>query len=383
MMGHGKFFFVAGFVCLTALLSERCLGAGVAGRPFRLEVLTLNPEIDHIKPLAMADTAGWAAVSDTLIGSFYEQKKDETWIGGFNLATGRVIWWIKGSGTMMAPPTPVGSWVILGFRDGKVVKAETATGKKVWEANLDSFANKRFLLSGATLISMTAAQVLYALDFQTGKPLWLYDGGFPDTMPINSGAAPIVYNDQVIIGVSSGEIHAVNLKTGKLTWKFNPSFVEARFHDVVGELVVLNQNIMLLTRYDGVVAAVDLSGADRTVIWQERLATITTSHFSNGILYVGGLNGGEVTAFEGKSGKKLWRVELGDTVSVIAEAEGSLYVAGGRGRVTALDAFSGAQLWHDDLGGSIMSNPLFIRNGVYFATSIKNLYGYSLSRGPQ
>lgn len=347
-------------------------------RPFRLEVVSFNPYFDQTKPLAMTDVSGFVVSSDILIGSFREERKDKNWVGGYSVATGKYLWWIEGSSSLTTPPTVIGSSVILGFRDGKLIKADITTGKKIWETTLDSYANRKVVLSGTVIFVLTSAQVLYAVDFQTGKPLWLYDGGFPDSLPIAGGVIPAVYRDLILIGLSSGEIHAVNMKNGKEIWKFNPSFNEARFHDVIGDFVVIENNILLMTRYDGIVAAVNLAGSDRTAIWLDKQASITTSHYANGVFYVGKLSGGEVVAYDPKNGSKLWSYESGEPIAAIADTENAVFIAGTKGRISSLDKLNGALKWHDDIGGHIEGAPLFFNNGIYFQTALKNLYGYAL-----
>jgi outer membrane protein assembly factor BamB len=287
-----------------------------------------------------------------------------------------VQWWLDGEVDMTAPPGSFGSWVVLGFRDGKVRKVEALTGKVVWTAALDSFSERSMLLSGTTLYVMTAAQVLYALDFQSGKTLWLFDGGFPDGLAIRGGTRPLMHDNKVIVGISSGEILAVQAETGKLVWRYNPAYNDARFHDLVGDLVVRN-NRLLISRYDGLVASVDLGSSVRKLIWQDQLPGITSSTFRGGRFFVGSLNG-DVYAYDADSGRRLFRSVTGSPVTSITAGETSLYVAGGDGRVSALDSTSGDFLWHDDLGSQIAASPVLTEQTIYFETGLRNMYGYKL-----
>ena len=277
-------------------------------RPFRTSVYRMAPEYDFAKPLAAQDGAGWVINSGVFVGAFSPQ-----WVGGYSMQLKRVTWWLRTPEQLTTPPGSFGSWVTLGFRDGTIKKVEALTGKVVWSVNLDSFSEREFLLAGTTLYVITAAQVVYALDFQTGKTLWLFDAGFPERLAIRAGVKPILNDGKIIFGISSGEILAVNAQTGKLLWRYNPEYTEARFHDVVGELVMRN-NKLLITRYDGLVASLEMSGTARTAAWKNRLPGLTTSTFRNGRLYVGSING-DVYAFDGDSGREVWRTNLGETIS--------------------------------------------------------------------
>jgi outer membrane protein assembly factor BamB len=346
--------------------------AARGNRPFRMGFTTLNRDLDRAKPLAMQDGAGFVVNSGLLVGAF-----DERWVGGMSLATQKVQWWYDGEVTMTAPPGSFGSSVVLGFRSGRVAKLEALTGKVQWVADLASFTERAFLLNGTTLYVLTAAQQLYALDFQTGRSLWMHDAGFPDGLTVRAGARPIFYENKIIFGVATGEIVAVDAATGKPQWRYNPAYNDARFHDVVGELVVRN-NKLLLSRYDGLVASVDLASPVRALAWQEQLPGLTTSVFRNASYFVGGLNGDVYALDPDNNGRRLWRTVTGAPVTTITAGETTLFVAGTNGRVTALDAATGAILWHDQLGGSLASPPVLFENEIYYSTGLKSLYAYKL-----
>ncbi len=344
---------------------------GDRGRPYRLGFMSLNSGLDQVKPLALFDPAGFVVNSGILVGGF-----DQRWIGGLSMQTTKVLWWFDGTTDLTAPPGSFGSNVVLGFRDGKVVKLDALTGKKIWTASLDSFVERPLLLSGTTLYVLTAAQVLYALDFQTGKTQWLYDGGFPEGLTIRGGARPIIHDGKVLFGIASGEILAVNADTGKLVWRYNPAYNDARFHGVVGEMLIRG-NKLIITRYDGLVAAIDIAGSVRSVAWQEQLPGLTTSAFRGNRIYVGALNG-DVYALDADGGRKVFHAQTGASVTSITAGETSIFVTGTRGRITAIDAGVGNVLWHDSIGGSIASAPVLYENAILFNTGSKSIYAYKL-----
>ena len=341
-------------------------------RPFRLGVLRLNNDLDQSKPLASNDAAGWAMAAGTLIGSF-----DQKWVGGYSLVEERVTWWFEGGTDLTMPPAVLGRWAVLGFRSGRLVKLDTVTGKKAWEIDLSAFSERRAVLAGNVLLVVTVSQALYAIDFQTGKTLWLFDGGFPAGLTLRNGALPLVHDNKVLFGLTTGEILAVNFETGKLQWRYNPAYNDSRFHDVVGELIV-RSNQLLMTRYDGLVASVELAG-DKRVIWQEQLPAVATSSFRNGRYYVGCVNG-DVYAFDAATGRRIWSaaVQTGTSVGFLMPGESLIYVIGSNGRITVLDAAAGTISFSDDVGGEVTSAPVVYGNAFFVATGLKNLYSYRL-----
>jgi len=345
--------------------------SAVLERPFHYGVTRLSPMLDKEKPLAAFDPAGYAINSGILVGSFADQ-----WIGGMALSTGRFQWWVESKASLTAPPSSFGGSVVLGTRDGRVTRLDALTGKILWTANLDYFTERPFLLNGTTLYAVTAAQGLYALDFQTGKILWIFDGGFPEGLTIRGGARPVVYENKVIFGTASGELIAIAVDSGKLAWRYNPAYNSARFHDVVGEMV-LRGGHLFISRYDGIVAAIDLSGSVRNIIWQETLPGVTTSVFRGDRYYVGCLNG-DVYALDPDNLRKVWRKVTGVAVTTLTAGESSIFVGGTAGRVTALEARTGNIQWVDQLGSAIATPPLVEANILYFSTGMKNLYAYKI-----
>lgn len=343
-----------------------------AGRPFRLDYFNLNPQLNEQKPLATIESAGWVINSGILVGAF-----DARWVGGLSLATRRVQWWYEASSDLAAPPGSFGSSVVLGFRDGKLVKLDALTGNQQWSASLDAFADRPVLLSGKTLFVVTSSQVLYALDFQTGKTLWLYDAGYPEGLKLRGAARPITSDGKVIFGLASGELLAVEAESGKLSWRYNPAYNDARFHDVVGEMVVRSGHL-ILTRYDGLIARIDISSSIRSPVWQETTSGIASSFYHNGRLYVGGTNG-DISAYNVENGRRLFRTPNDAVTMTFAASENVIYAAGAGGRISAFDATSGELIWHDRLASMVVTTPVIHEDAIYFMTGQKSVYSYRLT----
>jgi outer membrane protein assembly factor BamB len=321
--------------------------------------------------LGRTDFGGYALVSDVLVGSF-----GGDWVGGVRLDTFKPLWWKPARTDLTAPPSVFGGAVVLGFRDGALMKVDASTGKLAWEARLPSFADRSMTLSGKTLLVSTADQTLMAFDFSTGQPLWNYDAGRPEGLALRSAAPPLVNGGLVFYGTSAGDVHAIALETGKLAWQYSGGFAEARFHDVVGALAVFN-NMLLVTRNDGVVVAVDFRGEERAKLWEARLSSVTSSDFHDGRIYVGGFNG-DVIAIDAMTGQQLWRVQTGQPIGALTIADRRLFSCGSNGRVTAIDLISGRELWHDNPGEDISRPPLVAQGNIYIPTGLGNLYVYRL-----
>jgi outer membrane protein assembly factor BamB len=338
-------------------------------RPFRTGLIKLAPDLDAIKPLGNIDESGWALATQQLIGSM-----DDKWVGAYDLKKKTFSWWLEANSELTAPAEVFGSWAILPLRDGRLVKVETQTGKKLWETRLSRFVATRMTLSGTTLLAFTTDQKLFAVDFQTGQNLWLFDAGSPANLLLRSAAGPVVAGNEVFVGTSEGQVMSLNLQSGKENWKLDPGGGDARFRDIVGEIGLGNRQIYV-ARYDGLVFAVDTLQRPSDVLWKETLPSITSAAYRDGILYIGCLNG-DVFALQAGSGRQVWKTNLGQTVKSLTIGERALFVGGSQGRVSSLSIGSGALLWHDDVQGLLTRSPVVVDEQIYFATGLKVLYGY-------
>lgn len=340
-------------------------------RPFRSGFIKLDRELDAIKPLGVIDEAGWSVAGNLLIGAL-----NPNWVVGYELASEKVNWWLKTDTDVTAPIEILGSWALLALRDGRILKVETKTGKVVWETRLNRFVSSRMALSGTTLLAYTVDQKLFGLDFQSGQNLWVYDAGLPGNLLLRTAASPVVAGNEIYLGTSEGEVHAVALATGKELWKMDPGGDDARFRDVVGE-IGLGQNQIYVTRYDGTVFAVDTMQRPSEPQWKEKFPSITSSAYRDGTLYIGGLNG-DLIALQASSGRQLWKTNLGQSIKSLTIGENAVFVAGSQGRITALSNAKGEILWHDDLRGIPTRQPIVVDEQIYFATGLKVLYGYKI-----
>jgi outer membrane protein assembly factor BamB len=340
-------------------------------RPMRAEVMEFSPELDAIKPLAPIDVSGWVLASDVLIGTLSNR-----WLVGISIKDQKVLWWFETPSGVTNPLSVMGSWVLVGLRDGRLLKVEALTGKKVWETQLRRFVARPLVLGGATLVAVTANQQVYAVDFQSGNILWMYDAGEPDNLSIRTGAPAIVRDKRVFVGTDKGELHAISLDQGRLEWRYNPAYTDDRFHDVIGEIVSIGNQIVV-SRYDGLVAAISVSGPEPSVLWKDTLPAITSNSFRSSILFLGCING-DVYAVDALSGRRIWRAPTVMPIASLSPGEKVLYSAGTNGRISALDMSNGNILWQDDVDGAIDAPPVLFKDRIYFGTGLKALYGFRL-----
>ena len=341
-------------------------------RPTRTDIIRLSWDDDLIKPLAAVENGGWVLANDSLIGSI-----DKRWLTAISLKDRRPLWWFNTPYPVESPIAVFGGWAVIGTLDGSVSKIDLATGKKIWEKPVGHFPARAFTLSGSELFIYTINQQLYSLNYQTGDTNWIYDASATAKLTLRNPAPPLVANGKIYLGTSDGEVHTIDQSSGQLLWKVNPAYFDFRFHDVVGDMILL-QNRLIVARYDGVVAALALDEDSHRTIWKNNFSSLTVAKLNEGILYLGSING-EVHAVEAFSGKEIWSVSTGQTVGSITVGEKSIFVAGTNGRIVALSRTSlGKILWTDDVESPLFNEPLVFDGKIYYISPLKLLYGYKL-----
>jgi outer membrane protein assembly factor BamB len=307
---------------------------------------------------------------ESIFGSF-----DATKFMSYNFVQRQHIWWTAVDGEATTPPLKIENTIFFSTRSGKIYSVNATTGAKNWELMLDAHSERPIVFSDGQLYIMTVGQVAYSLDAASGKRLWVYDAGFPEHLIVRRPPAPVIFEGKVIFAVSSGELVSLKADDGKLVWRYNPLYMDNRFHDPVGDMVLLNGKL-LITRYDGLVAQIEM-GADKKVIWQDKTTSVSTSTFRSGRYYAA-LVSGEVIAYDATNGRSIWRVNTGATATYLQVGENAVYAIANDGRMFALDMTNGQILWIEDLGSRIAAPPILTENKMYISTGLRNVYGYKL-----
>ena len=179
------------FLTSCASLDQKgsCLisgGIDTPCKPFRAGMIQLNKELDRVKPLGAVDEGGWVVSGNILVGSSYSD-----WVQGVSLKNKETVWWLKTDSPVASPLAIFGEHVIVGLRDGSVLKVNAKTGKLIWKQRLGRFVSREPVLSGTNLLVMTVDQKLFSLDFNSGKTSWIYNAGLPSGLVLRGASKQI------------------------------------------------------------------------------------------------------------------------------------------------------------------------------------------------
>jgi outer membrane protein assembly factor BamB len=207
-------------------------------------------------------------------------------------------------------PMVSGDLLVVGTLDGHVYGINAKDGSPRWESAVNSEVISSPVISGNLVIARTQDGRLYGFDSATGERRWVYD---QDTVPLLSlrGNGPLlVANGVVFYGNDAGKLVALRLDNGEKLWE---------------------QKLA--------------SGEGRTEI--DRLADADGSILLQGTTLYGAAYHGNISAFDGPSGRPLWARPF-STFTSLDITDNALYGVNDESQVWSFDKSTGADMWKND-----------------------------------
>ena len=256
-------------------------------------------------------------------------------------------------------PAVTERWVFAASRDGKVVKIDRNTGKKVWTMDTGHTITGGVAAGYGLVAFGTANGDAVVLDENDGKTLWVKEVGGEVL------SAPAIASDLVIVQSIDGRIHALNRKDGTVSWLYDTAIPILTLR---GESTPYVRGGVTLAGFaNGKLAAIDTeTGA---VGWErpigeptgrselERLIDLDGRFWVSGKTVYAATYQGRVAAVDIPSGRLLWQRKM-SSFSGVSEFLNQVYVVDDESNIHALDSLSGTDLWTQSaLRGRSLSAP--------------------------
>lgn len=196
---------------------------------------------------------------------------------------------------------------------------------------------------------------------------WTYEAG--DS--IESSAA--IAEGTIYVGTQSGELHAVELATGKLRWKY-------RTGQPVGESSpAVAGGVVYVGDLGGTVHAVD--AREGKVVWTFKTqGEIRASPVVSGGNVVIGSYDEHLYGINARSGALVWKVKTeGPVHATAAVAEGIAYISGCDERFRAIRISDGAELYSIESGAYTGASPALDGKQAYYGTFNNEVLGVDLT----
>jgi len=242
-----------------------------------------------------------------------------------------------------------GARVYVGTAWGDIVALDADTGAKVWEKKLPEPARGAPTIANGRIYIVGQSNTVRALSAADGTEAWSFRG-VPEMSNLLSSNNPAVAGGVVVVPFTSGEIVALDEKSGQPIW--NDSLARASRAFAVSGLSTISASPVIS---DGIVYATGVGSRTVAVqaktgqrLWDVAYGSAHTPVVSGNALFLVDLDD-NLIALERKSGDLLWSSKLPVTKAKKKRthwagpvlAGGSLWLASNEGGLIGVDPTSG------------------------------------------
>lgn len=268
---------------------------------------------------------------------------------------------------------------------GNVVALDAASGGKVWEKTLKEPARGAPTVADGKVFVVSQANVIYALNAADGNEAWTFSG-VPEIGGLLSSANPAVSGGIVVVPFSSGELVALDVKTGKAVWsdaiaRASRSFAVSGLSDIAASPVIAD-GVVYATGVGSRTVAIGLKTGQR--LWEQSVGSPHTPVVSGNAVFLNDLDD-NLVALDRKSGEVLWSSRLPVTREkkkrtnwagpVLAGSH--LWLVSNEGGMIAVDPTSGTVASNVSMGDPAMIAPIAVGGKILVLSAAGNLAAYN------
>jgi len=210
----------------------------------------------------------------------------------------------------------------------------------------------------------SCAGSFYALDRQTGQKRWSYDI-HKDGDQTSFHGNPLITENSIIIGTDGqgiGHVYAFEIATGKLLWKYRLTRGTPGNFGATTDIVRAGTSAYVVTIGDELICLDIKTGrlnwsfqsgfARDKFVWSRRPVVAARRVFFGGI-------DGILYALDAKTGKEIWKRDLGSRISAhLASYGGDIYLGTANGHFYRISQKTGAVVKDLDLGVTPVGVPV-------------------------
>lgn len=226
------------------------------------------------------------------------------------------------------------------------------------------------------LFVIDAQARVIAMDAKTGARLWQSELPSKGNGRSLFGGGVSVAGDRVFVTTGVGDVAALDVATGALTWKKRPG------GPLRGSPTLANGHVYVMSQDNQLYA---LNQSDGETQWSESGTVEITGVFGVAAPAAGqgtviaGYSSGELSAYRYENGRSLWgdalsRTSISTSVAALADIDadpvidrGRVFAIGQGGRMASYELVSGQRLWEINVSG--ISTPAVAGEWVFAVTS--------------
>ncbi len=292
------------------------------------------------------------------------------------MAQPAVLWKFRIRQPIVSTPVVSEGVAYFGALDSVVYAVDVQTGTQKWKLRTNGEIRSTLALHNNHLFLAGGNGVLSCIDKNSGKPVWrvVFDNtalflaerryDFADYYH----STPVVQDDVIYLGSSTGMMQAFSAANGQLLWSFKTG-------DIVHNTPVVAKGKLYFGSYDGYVYALNLK--DGSLAW--KFKSIGTQYFPKGefngspaygqnTIFIGGRDY-NTYALNAEGGFANWNrpflawalsYTVKDTVVYVGTSDDRLLLA--------LDARNGRELWKTNVKFNIFGNCALSSSMLYVGT---------------
>lgn len=258
-------------------------------------------------------------------------------------------------------------FIATGF--GTVVALDAASGKPVWTKKLAIPIREAPTAADGRVFVVNAESELYCFSASDGTELWTQKG-LPENAAVLTSASPAVSGNLVFVPFPSGEITAIDVKSGQPKWTDTLAKGDVNSSaTAIGEAArpVVDREAVFAMSRGGQLIATSREKGER--LWTREIRGSQTPWVAGDALFVVDTTG-KLVALNRKDGKVRWVTPLpGDgRWSGPVLAGGRLWLASSKGQFVGVDAVSGSVGVQTDLGSPVLITPVVAEGRLYVLT---------------
>jgi outer membrane protein assembly factor BamB/predicted MPP superfamily phosphohydrolase len=285
---------------------------------------------------------------------------------------GRVKWKYQTAGKIYSIPAVSGDVVVSGSSDGFIYAWSAEKGKLLWKLKTAKAVVAHPVIYQNTVYIGSSDGHFRALDLKTGTLSWDFSGvsGFVVSRPL-------IYQNKIYFGCWNNDFYCLDLSTGILVWKWNNASGNRMFSPAACFPVGANNRVFIVAP-DRYMTAFD--GSSGKVLWRKQVPDLRVREsmgLSNdsSVVFVKTMEGniyGISTSAD--TMQAVWKspVSLGYEIcpTAIVESNNVVFVPTGSGLTVALDRASGKLLWKHKTSNGLVTNLLPVNDREVLVTTM-------------
>lgn len=271
--------------------------------------------------------------------------------------------------------------LVVGSPRAEVIALSSKDGKELWRQKMPGAVRVNPTIADGRVFALTNTHELFVFDLNDGKLLWSHKTQF-DQAGFLGGASVAVHENVAIVPYASGEVFALDVKSGRVLWSdsfttYQKASALLSLAHIVAHPVIVGDVVYLLS-HSGYLTAVQLHTGQ--TLWEREVSGTSAPCILGDFLFVLA-HPYQMLCLHRESGALVWRVNLNEPKNKTrwsgpVAAGGQLILTGSSGLLRFIDPLNGATLGTKSLTSGTDIEPIVANDTLLVLTRLGDLIAY-------